>query len=176
MRRRPPTGRRFIDYLMSILAGASALAGILALVWILSGVVAKGMGALKLAFFTQLPAPPESREADWPTPSWERCSSLFWPLSWRCPWGCWPGSFWRSSVKIPACPTIAAFPPTSSWACLPSLSGSSCTPWWSCPWGIFPDMPEPWPRGLWAEAALPLEQRGAGRPGGRGPEPGGPLG
>ena len=36
----------------------SALLGIAALVWILSGVIIRGVGALDLSFFTQLPTPP----------------------------------------------------------------------------------------------------------------------
>jgi phosphate transport system permease protein len=36
----------------------SALVGIGVLIWILSGVITRGLGALNLSFFTQLPAPP----------------------------------------------------------------------------------------------------------------------
>jgi len=58
MKPRPPTGRRLLNFIVSTLAGGSALVGILALFWILSGVVSRGVGAFDLAFFTHLPAPP----------------------------------------------------------------------------------------------------------------------
>lgn len=58
MKPRPPTGRRFVDKLVSVWSVISALLGIGALVWILSGVITRGLGALNLNFFTQLPTPP----------------------------------------------------------------------------------------------------------------------
>lgn len=58
MKPRPPTGRRVANLAVSIWAGASALLGILILFWILYVVLARGLGALNLAFFTQLPTPP----------------------------------------------------------------------------------------------------------------------
>jgi phosphate transport system permease protein len=58
MKPRPPTGRRFVDLLVKIWAVASALVGIGILIWILSGVVIRGAGALDLNFFTKLPTPP----------------------------------------------------------------------------------------------------------------------
>ncbi|MFZ5450077.1 MAG: phosphate ABC transporter permease PstA [Thermodesulfobacteriota bacterium] len=58
MKPRPPTGRRVMDKLVSVWAVISALLGIGALVWILSGVIIRGLGALNLDFFTQLPTPP----------------------------------------------------------------------------------------------------------------------
>lgn len=58
MKLRPPTGRRLTNLAVSIWAGGSALLGILILFWILYVVLARGLGALNLAFFTQLPTPP----------------------------------------------------------------------------------------------------------------------
>ena len=58
MKLRPATGRRLTDLAVSIWAGASALLGIFILFWILYVVLARGLGALNLAFFTQLPTPP----------------------------------------------------------------------------------------------------------------------
>jgi len=58
MKLRPPAGRRLTNLAVSIWAGASALLGILILFWILYVVLARGLGALNLAFFTQLPTPP----------------------------------------------------------------------------------------------------------------------
>jgi phosphate transport system permease protein len=58
MKPRPPTGRRFVDKIVSGWAVISALLGIGALIWILSGVIARGVGALNFSFFTQLPTPP----------------------------------------------------------------------------------------------------------------------
>jgi phosphate transport system permease protein len=58
MKPRPSTGRRLMDKLVSVWAVISALLGIGMLIWILSGVVARGLGALNLSFFTQLPTPP----------------------------------------------------------------------------------------------------------------------
>jgi len=58
MKLRPPTGRRITNLAVSLWAGASALLGILILFWILYVVLARGLGALNLAFFTQLPTPP----------------------------------------------------------------------------------------------------------------------
>jgi phosphate transport system permease protein len=58
MKPRPPTGRRLMDKLVSGWAVISALLGIGALIWILSGVIARGVGALNFSFFTQLPTPP----------------------------------------------------------------------------------------------------------------------
>lgn len=58
MKLRPPTGRRFTNLAVNIWAGISALLGILILFWILYVVLARGLGALNLAFFTQLPTPP----------------------------------------------------------------------------------------------------------------------
>jgi phosphate transport system permease protein len=58
MKPRPPTGRRFVDLLVKIWAVASALVGIGILIWILSGVIIRGAGALDLNFFTKLPTPP----------------------------------------------------------------------------------------------------------------------
>jgi phosphate transport system permease protein len=58
MKRRPPTGRRALNILVSILAAGSALVGIAALCWIIFVVVSRGLGALNLSFFTQLPTPP----------------------------------------------------------------------------------------------------------------------
>ncbi len=58
MKLRPATGRRLTNLAVSIWAGASALLGILILFWILYVVLARGLGAINLAFFTQLPTPP----------------------------------------------------------------------------------------------------------------------
>lgn len=58
MKLRPATGRRLTNLAVSLWAGASALLGILILFWILSVVLARGLGALNLAFFTHLPTPP----------------------------------------------------------------------------------------------------------------------
>jgi phosphate transport system permease protein len=58
MKPRPPLGRRLTNLAVSGLASASALLGLLALAWILSGVLVRGLGALNWSFFTQLPAPP----------------------------------------------------------------------------------------------------------------------
>jgi phosphate transport system permease protein len=58
MKRRPATGRRLANWLVSIWAVGSALFGIVILFWVLYGVAARGVGALNLAFFTHLPAPP----------------------------------------------------------------------------------------------------------------------
>jgi len=58
MKPRPPTGRRLMDKIVSGWAVLSALLGIGALLWILSGVMVRGAGALNIAFFTRLPTPP----------------------------------------------------------------------------------------------------------------------
>lgn len=58
MKPRPSTGRRFMDKLVSVWSVISALLGIGILIWILSGVIMRGIGALNLGFFTQLPTPP----------------------------------------------------------------------------------------------------------------------
>jgi phosphate transport system permease protein len=58
MKSRPPTGRRAVDLIVKIWAVTSALVGIGILIWILSGVIVRGIGALNLNFFTQLPTPP----------------------------------------------------------------------------------------------------------------------
>jgi phosphate transport system permease protein len=58
MKPRPSSGRRFMDKLVSVWSVISALLGIGILIWILSGVIIKGLGALNLSFFTQLPTPP----------------------------------------------------------------------------------------------------------------------
>jgi phosphate transport system permease protein len=58
MRPRPSTGRRFVDKMVRVWSVISALIGIGVLIWILSGVVSRGIGALNLSFFTQLPTPP----------------------------------------------------------------------------------------------------------------------
>jgi phosphate transport system permease protein len=58
MKSRSPTGRRAVDLIVKIWAVTSALVGIGILIWILSGVIVRGIGALNLNFFTQLPTPP----------------------------------------------------------------------------------------------------------------------
>jgi phosphate transport system permease protein len=58
MKPRSPGGRRLVNIVVSGVAAASALLGLLALAWILSGVLVRGLGALNWSFFTQLPAPP----------------------------------------------------------------------------------------------------------------------
>ena len=58
MKRRPATGRRAVNLLVTIWAAGSALIGIAILFWIIFVVVTRGLGALNLAFFTQLPTPP----------------------------------------------------------------------------------------------------------------------
>jgi len=58
MKLRPATGRRLTNLAVSLWAGASALLGILILFWILYVVLARGLGALNLEFFTHLPTPP----------------------------------------------------------------------------------------------------------------------
>jgi phosphate transport system permease protein len=58
MRPRPSTGRRAADLMVRGGSVVSALLGLGALVWILSGVIVRGVGALDLSFFTRLPTPP----------------------------------------------------------------------------------------------------------------------
>ncbi len=58
MKLRPATGRRLTNLAVSLWAGGSALLGILILFWILYVVLARGLGALNLGFFTHLPTPP----------------------------------------------------------------------------------------------------------------------
>jgi hypothetical protein len=50
MRLRPPRGRRLTNFVVSGLAAASALLGLMALAWILSGVLVRGVGALNWSF------------------------------------------------------------------------------------------------------------------------------
>ena len=50
--------RRLVNGVVSGLAAASALLGLLALAWIFLGVLTRGVGALNLDFFTSLPNPP----------------------------------------------------------------------------------------------------------------------
>lgn len=58
MKPRPTTGRRAVDLMVRGGSVISALLGLGALVWILSGVIVRGVGALNLSFFTRLPTPP----------------------------------------------------------------------------------------------------------------------
>ena len=58
MKPRPSTGRRAMDLMVRGASVISALVGLGALVWILSGVIVRGVGALDLSFFTRLPTPP----------------------------------------------------------------------------------------------------------------------
>jgi phosphate transport system permease protein len=58
MRPRPATGRRITNGAVNVLATLSALLGMAILAWIVWVVLARGLGAFNLAFFTQLPAPP----------------------------------------------------------------------------------------------------------------------
>jgi phosphate transport system permease protein len=58
MKLRPATGRRLTNLAVSLGAGVSALLGIVILFWILYVVLARGLGAINLEFFTQLPTPP----------------------------------------------------------------------------------------------------------------------
>ncbi len=58
MKLRPATGRRLTNLVVSLWAGASAFLGILILFWILYVILARGLGAINLEFFTQLPTPP----------------------------------------------------------------------------------------------------------------------
>jgi phosphate transport system permease protein len=58
MKPRPPAGRRAVDLMVKTWSVISALLGIGILIWILSGVIMRGIGALNLSFFTELPTPP----------------------------------------------------------------------------------------------------------------------
>ncbi len=58
MKPRPATGRRLTNAVVSVLATLSAVLGMLILAWVLWVVLARGLGAFNLAFFTQLPTPP----------------------------------------------------------------------------------------------------------------------
>jgi phosphate transport system permease protein len=58
MKPRPSTGRRAADLMVRGGSVVSALLGLGALVWILSGIIVRGVGALNLSFFTRLPTPP----------------------------------------------------------------------------------------------------------------------
>ncbi len=58
MKTRSVGARRRTDLLVKMVSGFSALIGVAALGWILYVVARRGMGALNVAFFTQLPTPP----------------------------------------------------------------------------------------------------------------------
>lgn len=58
MNPRPAAGRRFTNLVVNILASLAALTGIAILVWISLVLASKGLPALNLDFFTQLPTPP----------------------------------------------------------------------------------------------------------------------
>jgi phosphate transport system permease protein len=58
MKPRPTSGRRLVNRVVSVLATASALMGLLALAWIFWGVLSRGLGALHVDFFIRLPNPP----------------------------------------------------------------------------------------------------------------------
>lgn len=58
MKYRPPTGRKLVNWVVSGGAAASALVGILFLVWITWEVLYRGITALNWDFFTHLPTPP----------------------------------------------------------------------------------------------------------------------
>ncbi len=58
MKPRPATGRRLTNAVVSVLAAASAVLGMVMLAWIVWVVLERGLGAFNLAFFTQLPTPP----------------------------------------------------------------------------------------------------------------------
>jgi phosphate transport system permease protein len=55
---RPATGRRMVNLLVSIAASLAALGGITILLWISLILAWKGLPALNVTFFTQLPTPP----------------------------------------------------------------------------------------------------------------------
>ena len=138
MKPRPSTGRRFVDKMVSVWSVISALLGIGVLIWILSGVIVRGVGALNLSFFTQLPTPPGMSggglaNAILGTLAMTVAATLMSVpiglLVRHLPGGVRPG--------LPGGRPTAGFPPTSSWACPPSSSGCSPIPWWCIPLGHF---------------------------------------
>jgi phosphate transport system permease protein len=58
MKPRPATGRRLTNAVVSALSTLSAILGMAILAWIVWVVLARGLGAFNLDFFTQLPIPP----------------------------------------------------------------------------------------------------------------------
>lgn len=58
MRARSAGARRRVDLLIKVFSGVAAAIGVAALGWILLVVVARGMSALNVSFFTKLPTPP----------------------------------------------------------------------------------------------------------------------
>ncbi|MDD3581832.1 MAG: phosphate ABC transporter permease PstA [Desulfobacca sp.] len=58
MNRRPPTGRRLINFLVSGLSVLASLLGITLLGWITLEVIYRGLAAINLDFFIKLPTPP----------------------------------------------------------------------------------------------------------------------
>ncbi|HED14148.1 MAG TPA: phosphate ABC transporter permease PstA [Gammaproteobacteria bacterium] len=50
--------RKLINHIILGVSGLAAIAGLLMLVWILSDVFIRGIGAINWSFFTELPAPP----------------------------------------------------------------------------------------------------------------------
>ncbi len=58
MKNRSITGRRRVDLAVKGLSGAASLSGIAFLAWILIVIAVRGLEAINLDFFTQLPAPP----------------------------------------------------------------------------------------------------------------------
>ncbi len=58
MRTRSLAGRKLADTLVRIVSALAALFGLCVLGWILYVILARGIGAINWAFFTELPAPP----------------------------------------------------------------------------------------------------------------------
>ncbi len=58
MKRRSVMPRRMLDAAIKVASSAAAMLGIAALSWILFEVARRGLGALDVAFFTELPTPP----------------------------------------------------------------------------------------------------------------------
>ena len=58
MKERSEKGRIYVDLVIRLLSAAGAVFGLLMLIWILTVVFVRGISAINLTFFTELPAPP----------------------------------------------------------------------------------------------------------------------